>query len=678
MSQEGRGNMSDVYDNEFFRTSGVEDFKLKNLSPPPEGIPIERVEDAYSDQVVGETYDERRQLFVKHVLKNPGTDSIKGFFYELIRINEGITPVYEEALFKANDYIDGRWDCADFVLSGMLRFYRQLGESPLVSEALMTRTKEAILGFKYWPDEPGVDSMCYWTENHHIIFSAAEYLAGQLFPNEIFTNSGMTGHEKMAKSKKRIDKWLRMRFLTGFNEWLSNVYFDEDFLPLLNLYDFAEDETIRQGSKQILDLMLLDMASNSYKGLFACSHGRTYTHEKLYPMDESTIDTAKLMFGLGRFANKDNMSAVVFALSDYRMPEVIQGIAQQRDEEHWISKQRVSIRLKDKKTGGYQELNLENAMELLSFGGYAHEHTFNHLALMLDAFNWWENKFFMEFLPFKPIIQVGKHIGLTNLVARVLGKDMGRNAFEESNIYTYRTPDYMMSTSQAYRPSYGGDQHHIWQAILDNGCVVFTTHPGGYGETAPDAYWHGNGFMPKSVQYENVNITMYKTPSTPRVVIKEILAFTHAFFPKDRFEEVREDAGWVFGKSGDGYVAIHSRNGYRWQEEGDYGGQELIADGKKNIWVTEVGRLSTHGDFDQFVANILKAELVFEGDHVTYKSVTAGKLTTGWKKNLCVDGDIVAIKDYPRYDNPACYAAYAKDVIEIDYQGKVHKMERII
>ena len=159
---------------------------------------------------------------------------------------------------------------------------------------------------------------------------------------------------------------------------------------------FSDNMEIKRQSKQLLDLMLYDMAINSYKGLFTCTHGRTYTKEKLHPTKESTVDTAKLMFGLGRFANEDNMSAIVFSLSSYRMPKLIEQLAQDTTTGEWIGKQRVSIRLQDKRKWGFAKRNFENAMILLSFGGYSHPHTFNHLALLLDTCNWWENKFFNE------------------------------------------------------------------------------------------------------------------------------------------------------------------------------------------------------------------------------------------------------------------------------------------
>ena len=65
-------------------------------------------------------------------------------------------------------------------------------------------------------DEPGEDSMCYWSENHQILFAASEYLMGQMFPDEVFTNSGITGAQHMEKARVRILDWLEMRWKYGF------------------------------------------------------------------------------------------------------------------------------------------------------------------------------------------------------------------------------------------------------------------------------------------------------------------------------------------------------------------------------------------------------------------------------------------------------------------------------
>lgn len=665
-------------DKEFSATTGVQDFKFRHVGPAPEGFPAACVPDSYSREVFASTYEERREAFFEHVRINPGVDTVKGFAYELVRLELGNQPIHESLLIAALDYIDSRLDCADFVLNGMLRLHYQFIDSEQLSEAFREKLRETILSFKYWPDEPGVDSMCYWTENHHILFSTCELLAGQLYPDELFSNSGQTGREKQARALARIRKWLELRFKAGFSEWLSNVYYDEDLPALLNLVDFAEDQVVARNAGAVIDLMCLDMAANSYRGLFSCSHGRTYTKEKIHPYQESTTDTAKLLFGLGSFANEDNMSAVFFALSpNYRLPDVIFQIAADGDRDEWLSRQRMSIKFSEAARWGYGEKNLESAMGLLSYGGYVDPRTINHMVLMLDSFNWWDNKFFLEFAPVKRAMQIGSKIGLTNLVAWFLRKDMSRNNMDEVNLYTYRTPQYMLSTAQDYRKSYGGDQHHIWQATLDDEAVCFTTHPGGYGLQAPDAYWHGNGFMPRAIQHRNVAVILYKTPRTPNVVLSQTLEFTHAFFPRDRFDSVIEKNGWLFGEKNGGYIALYSSNSYRWQKEGEYKGQEVIADGRSNAWLVEMGREGQYGSFEKFIEQITAASLNINGLKVCYESPSVGKVEASWSGVMKVAGEPVSTRDYPRYENPACQADFATNEIAVRLDESTHTISLI-
>ncbi|WP_158657934.1 hypothetical protein [Agarilytica rhodophyticola] len=658
-------------DKVFIATTSVQDFKLSNVGKAPEGYPLYRVEDRYSKSVFAKPYEQRKACFISHVLKNPGADSIKCFFYELIRLQQYHQPIHERLLFSTLDYIDQRRDCADFLLTGVIRLYYQFFDNGLLSDEFREKSKQTILNFKYWPDEPGIDSMCYWTENHHIIFSVNEFLAGQLFPDSIFKNSNKLGKDKKQEAKKRIEKWLEMRFFTGFSEWLSNVYYDEDFAPLLNLVDFSDDYEVSRRAQIIIDLMLYDMAINSYYGMFSCTHGRTYTKEKINPYVESTSDTAKLLFGMGCFANKDNMSAVMFTLSTgYRVPKVIIDIAHDNQKKEWINKQRVSINFKDAAKWGYGNKDLDSAMGLLLFGGYCHPRTFSHMVLLLDKFNWWKNKFFLEFVPFKKAIKFGDKIGLTTIIAWLLRKDMSRNVLSENNIYTYRTPDYMLSTSQNYRKGYGGDQQHIWQATLNDQAVCFTTHPGGYGMQAPNAYWHGNGFMPKAIQHKNVVVVIYNTPCIPTILLQKKIKFTHAFFPSNRFDHVIERNGWIFGKKDEGYIALYSRNPYFWQQEGEYRGAEIISHGYKNIWLVEMGRQQDYGCFNNFVYLIQQATLIFRGLNIHYYSPSIGVIDTGWSRPLKVNRQVISTSNYRRYDNESSVTDFGAKEIYIKHNDE--------
>ena len=45
------------------------------------------------------------------------------------------------------------------------------------------RIDAAILGYRYWMDEPGNDVQWYFSENHALLFHTAAYLAGHLLPD---------------------------------------------------------------------------------------------------------------------------------------------------------------------------------------------------------------------------------------------------------------------------------------------------------------------------------------------------------------------------------------------------------------------------------------------------------------------------------------------------------------
>ncbi|MCP4756174.1 MAG: hypothetical protein GY866_35375, partial [Proteobacteria bacterium] len=236
-----------VFQHDFFDTSGMDDFIIKDAGDPPPGYPLGPRPDDYAFDPFESTYAARKEALFDHCCRNPAGPNIKGYYYELARLHKNRGPIHEGLILGVLGYIDQRYDCSDFVLLGMVRILYQFFEHPLLGSEIKERLVKTILDFKYHPEEPGIDSMCYWTENHQIMFAANEYLAGQKFPEAVFTNSGLTGKQKMAKAEKRILKWLELRFLTGFSEWLSHIYYDEDMTALINLVDFCDNPKIRQG-----------------------------------------------------------------------------------------------------------------------------------------------------------------------------------------------------------------------------------------------------------------------------------------------------------------------------------------------------------------------------------------------------------------------------------------------
>ena len=133
-----------------------------------------------------------------------------------------------------------------------------VGYRDLLPQEVADTFRETILDGKYWWTEPTpegiIDDQYYWTENHLIIFAANEYIAGQTFPGETFTNDGRTGAQHRAHARGNILHWLALRARFGFSEWLSNVYWMEDLMGVLLLAEWADDDEIRSYASQVFQV----------------------------------------------------------------------------------------------------------------------------------------------------------------------------------------------------------------------------------------------------------------------------------------------------------------------------------------------------------------------------------------------------------------------------------------
>jgi len=265
--------------------------------------------------------------------------------------------------------------------------------------------------------------------------------------------------------------------------------------------------------------------------------------------------------------------------------------------------------------------------------------------------------------------------------------DPDNTAMSQVNVYTFRTPNYMVSCAQDYRKGKPGFQQHIWQVTLADGALVYTTHPGAedVGKSRPD-YWHANAFMPRAAAFRNVVVCLYRfDPALSH------MWFTHAYFPRFAFDECAERDGWVFGRKGDGYVALRSLNPMRWAAPRDDvtaiirppdaptdwtpDPYELVALGPKNAWVCEAGNPASHGSFADFVARISAAPLTGDAVSLTYGSPSIGSVQMGWEQDPVVDGRAVPLRGYPRFSNPYCQAPFDSRRLEITYGGDSYTID---
>lgn len=228
--------------------------------------------------------------------------------------------VVESIVRETLHVVNSRFDCSDFYLNQLFRFWTDFYDQDLFDESFWLECKQSILNYRYWFDEPGDDVMWFFSENHALLFHTCEYLAGQLFPEEIFTNSGITGAEHMEKARVRLLHWFEKFAKEGLAEWNSSAYIPINLMGFFQIYDSVNDQALKAAAKTALDTTFRVMALNSHQGYVSCSHGRIYEKELKGNYNNATTSLLWIAYGEGNLNNATFASAA-FSVSGYEPPD---------------------------------------------------------------------------------------------------------------------------------------------------------------------------------------------------------------------------------------------------------------------------------------------------------------------------------------------------------------------
>ncbi len=571
--------------------------------------------------------------------------------------------------------INRREDTSDFDMNGLLRLLYLDQDKNNISAPLKETIKNAILNFKYWFTEPNDDDMIFWTENHMILFHTAELLAGQLYPSENFVNSNMNGTEHVNHALPLINRWLDWKGQLGFAEWHSNIYYRLELTALLNLVDYAQDIDISTKAAMLVDLIAFDFACNYYKGIYATAHGRTEDNRQLGtslfdpPNREATSEPAWLMLNIGyhRENDGDNSAAVFLATSEkYTPPPILEHIATASKNaiEH---KSRNNIGLYDGSNYGISYTSLSDLMFWWGTSAPAAAPIIEKSFDIIDEYDLQDELVFND-PDFDDLFEIAALIqGVSLSEVSELVKDVTQGVcLEAVNTYTYRTPYYQLSGAQDHQKGMNGLQEHIWQASLDDNATIYTSSPGG---VSPQEFT--GGWKPRATFYKDVGIIQYDRKMQQLILELVFLylgdkPYTHAYFPKWAFEEIRWNDHWTFGLRNNAYVALYSYEPTWW--ENDY---EIRANGKKNVWIVELGSQTEDGSFNAFISKILTAQLEIHhlplGFNIRYNSPSQGLIEVGWDAPMYVQNHMVDLGPYPRFNNSYCNQEFGTNLTLIEF-----------
>jgi hypothetical protein len=241
---------------------------------------------------------------------------------------------------------------------------------------------------------------------------------------------------------------------------------------------------------------------------------------------------------------------------------------------------------------------------------------------------------------------------------------------------TLYTPHYVLGAVQFQDPyppglksgGYAHHEQHEWDLSFGTRtrARLFTHHPDDSGRPE-HGYWTGDlGCRCVSTfQHKAAVLALYDIPA------KQPCQFIHAYVPRDDFDEVVEENGWIFVREGKACAALRMLGGHEWTASGKWRNVEVISPGSKNAAVCEAGLLTDFSGFDAFRREIAANTIQFDKKRMrlTYVSKRAGTITMDTKRLREAEGQPVNL-DYATYDCPYLQSKWDSGVIVITHDGK--------
>ncbi len=467
-------------------------------------------------------------------------------------------------------FINNRYDCSDFSMQMLIRLqYSYANYINSISPTAGQMIKDTLVNAKYWITEPGADSQCYWSENHQLLYAAAEYLAGQMWPDEIFPNDNVTGSVHMERGLNRLNIWLEHRALYGFSEYNSANYMQFCYSPLANLLQFVDRSEVEfiERLKIITDLMVYDHASNMYNYTYMAPTSRAYASNMVGISGDRTKSFTKLFWDIddsyldqdGQINNWLLMAQATdeFGQPFYEVPEVLLEIG--RDTETRVIKSSQGLNTSELEAEGLIGQSDEQIMFQLGMESYTNKEVFANTMEYFRRYDLFTNKTFDYF----KYLDLGllRTLNLYGPISSVLNPMPNGIALERANLYTYQTENYQLATNQAYHEGSFGASQMLSIANFTENAVVFTTHPARYpdedGVSGYPGYWAGYGRAPYATQYENVQIQLYKLPKRSSLFeLYDVPQYTHTYLPEAYFDQVIIDGRYAFAEVDGAYLAL--------------------------------------------------------------------------------------------------------------------------
>lgn len=555
-----------------------------------------------------------------------------------------------DCIRPASAYMAKRYDCSDFRAIWLCKLRYALDGSDncrdLLTEKVDDAVKAALAGFKYWITSDGTDSMCYYSENHQMVFAVSEYLAGAAYPDEVFSIDGKSGREHMSIAAARMNNWFDQRARYGFSEFLSSNYLAVDIGALSVLLMYCRDSKMCSKAETALNLILLDYSLQMYDSGFSGPAGRNYARNNTAFM-ASTASRRITERILNPGGNEPDVffggfAGLFVSLADsgrYSVPGAIIELA--RDNSKGIIRSSSGLTLREMQQKNLIGSDDYRLMLQLGMGALSNTEVIDNTMRMLNRYKLTHNSFVSGFKFFN--IRLFQLLGLTGALAKKLDPFSNGMAIQRNEVYTYCCEDYKLSTNRLYFPGSYGAQQLQQMACLPHGINVFTANPMDRKE------FQGYGVAPCASQETNCMLSIYNIPEKNILMATGATRhYTSTYFPSEKFEEVIINGRYAFGRTENTYIAVIGASELKYATysgereferlitetyelyEGEVGpyvdsfrltdwtrGFDLRQEGNIQFTIYEMGS-GTQETFEEFVARVRSNRIEFMDNILTY------------------------------------------------------------
>jgi len=419
---------------------------------------------------------------------------------------------------------------------------------PALFECYEKLTDEAKAALKRFFLENDYSSI-YGSENHAIMYRVSRYLAACFFQNEYFSQYKLTAKEVIEKDTKYIHEFIDFRAKYGWGEFDSFGYSAEILFILNTLYHYTKDKTLKQKSRMMLDVILLDMILDSKDGLYGGAHGRIYEYSSLNTKYSGMFHYYCFYFG-GPFSEGIAAHDTMNLLSEYIPSPIV----------YEIEKNRVFP---------YENRERKHLHSITSWCGEILYDTLSKIKGSINKYTYLCDEY-------------------------ILG------SVNHQDDYPCDLPN---------DASYAHHQQHEWELTLLSGTnhKIFSHHPGDPGYHHIHNHWTGDYGCCCGTYYTNQNTAL----ALYNIVKENEYKYINAYIPLSIFDETILEKQYLFFKYRNLYIFVYFHNGYRIVKDGEFADCELISDGSQNAVICHVEYTKDYSSLEQFASSMKDKPILF-------------------------------------------------------------------